>query len=384
MQSRDDIPIKLLIMTDTAILGPGGSERFLRNLLLRLPQERYRIDVLQLAAEPAAAERVAELNLPAIHVLHRPIGASYGLRGLATLNFVRARVRREGYAIVQSQHEKSDLINALLPRRHGMRKISNRRDMGFQKSARVRSLFRLLNRRFDRVIAPTARIVEALIANENVERKQCRVFANGVDTQRFRPNPGQRLRIRTELGLDRESKLIGCVASFTPVKRHVDLLDAFAQVRLRHPRARLLLIGEGPLRAQIEERIAALDLTADVHLLGARADVENLLPALDAFVLASSTEGMSNAILEAQACGVPVVATAVGGNPDLVHDRHNGLLVPALAPDALATALAELLDHADLREAMGSAARAQIEESHSLEAMASAYDCFYRELVYAR
>ncbi len=120
-----------------------------------------------------------------------------------------------------------------------------------------------------------------------------------------------------------------------------------------------------------------------MHLLGARSDVENILPALDIFALVSSTEGMSNAILEALACGVAVVATSVGGNPDLVESNRNGLLVPALAPDALAAALNQLLGEPQRMTAMGVAARACVEREYSLDAMVAAYEALYRGLANA-
>jgi len=371
--------LRLLILTDTAILGAGGSERFLRNLLERLPAERYSIDVLQLAEAPVAGARVAELGNPAIRLAHHPIGPIYGTRALTAFGAIRARVRRGDYDVIQSQHEKSDLINALLPR--SVRKISNRRDMGFQKSARVRALFRRVNGRFDRIVAPTGSIIDALVSDERVERARCGTIPNGVDMQRFHPaTPEQRLRLRSALGFDAQQRLLGCVASFSPVKRHVDLIAAFARLRSADPRAHLLLIGEGALRADVERQIAQLQLSTSVHLLGARADVERILPALDAFVLASSTEGLSNAILEAQASGLPTVATNVGGNPDLVR-ADTGILVPAHAPDALAQALGEVLAAPARAAEMGMRARAHVEATHSLEAMAAAYESMYRELV---
>ena len=162
--------------------------------------------------------------------------------------------------------------------------------------------------------------------------------------------------------------------------RHDALIDAFARVRAACPSAQLLLIGEGPLRADVQSRIRAADLGSSVHLLGARADVETILPARDAFALASSTEGLSNAILEAQACAVPVVATAVGGNPDLVEPGVTGWLVPAGDATALANALLDLARSPAQRDAMRAEARRRVENTHSLAAMTAAYAQLYREL----
>ncbi len=297
----------------------------------------------------------------------------------------RARVRRGDYHIVQSQHEKSDLINALLPRGAGLRTISNRRDMGFQKSARVSALFRTLNGRFDRIVAPSQSILDKLIADENADAKRCHAIPNGVDTSVFRPaDVDERRALRAALGFSDDEVLFGCVASFSPVKRHVDLLTAFADVVRTNPNARLLLVGEGPLRGDVEAQIAALDMSRHVALLGARADVERILPALDAFVLASNTEGLSNAILEAQACGLPVVATAVGGNPDLVHAGKTGWLVAAESPAELARALRDVIDNPQTARAFGANARAHVQREHSVDAMAASYERLYRELADVR
>jgi glycosyltransferase involved in cell wall biosynthesis len=374
-------PLRLLMMTDTAILGPGGSERFLRNLLGRLPSQRYAIDVLQLAPPPPAAQQVAQLDNAGVRLLHQPIDAIYAPRGLAAFRKVRERVARGDYDIVQSHHEKSDLICAFLPRTRGVRRISNRRDMGFQKTRRVRSVFRHANARFDRIVAPSRSILDALVKDENANRARCLAIPNGVDTQRFRPaDAAQRERLRAALGFGAGECLIGCVASFTPVKRHDTLIDAFARVRREHAQARLLLVGAGPLRSDIEARIGAAGLDGAVQLRGARAHVENVLPALDLFALSSSTEGLSNAILEAQACGLPVVATDVGGNVDLVQPPGTGILVPPVQADAFAQGLAELIREPERRRACGAAARSRIEREYSLAAMSAAYERLYEEL----
>jgi glycosyltransferase involved in cell wall biosynthesis len=181
--------------------------------------------------------------------------------------------------------------------------------------------------------------------------------------------------------VDDTALVFGCVASLTPVKRHVDLIEAFAIVHARLPAARLLLIGDGPLRTTISEQIASLGLQDAVDLLGDRSNIETLLPALDVALLTSSTEGMSNAILEAMACGLPVIATSVGGNLQLVEHQVSGLLVPPSNPAALADAMLALADMPALRRTMGTAGRARIEREFSLDAMAQSYDRLYRRLL---
>jgi glycosyltransferase involved in cell wall biosynthesis len=287
--------------------------------------------------------------------------------------------------VIQSQHENSDIFNALLPR-GPLRaiRISNRRDTGFLKSPRLRLASRLLNRRFDRIIAPTTAVLDAVAVTERTSRRRMLCIPNGVDALRFQPGDAlARQRVRTDLGLPADALLVGCVADLFAVKRHVDLIDAFARARAVHPRAHLLLIGDGPLRGMIEARVHDRRVADAVHLLGSRKDIDAILPAFDLFALVSDTEGLSNAILEAQACGLPVVATAVGGNPDLV-DEACGILVAARDPEAQGKAIAALLNDPARRERMGTAARNRVVRAYSLDAMMQAYAALYLEHAHVR
>lgn len=372
---------RLLILTDSPITVSGGSERFLRNLLGQLPAEHYHVTLVHLCETPPA-DAVMHGDLPPSvrNVRFMPFTALYGKQGIRAFLALRKLVKTEAFDVIQSQHEKSDVFNALLPR--GTRKalrISNRRDTGFLKSPRLRQLSRLLNRRFDMIVAPSASILDAVERNEGAPRSRMHCIANGVDTDRFRPwaAPDRREAL-IALGCTDTDPMIGCVADLVPVKRHEDLVDAFADLHGELPNARLILVGEGPCREAIERRIRELGLTNSVRLLGRRPDIGKLLPALDLFVLASDTEGLSNAILEAQACGLPVVATNVGGNPDLV-DADCGVLVAPRDPAALADAMARLLRDRARMERMGAVARMRAVRDHSIAAMTRAYTALYRE-----
>lgn len=377
--------LRLLFLTDCPIAASGGSERFLRNLVNGLAQEQFSISVVQLCDEPPAAARVYEAAIPSsIDFRYLPCSAVYDRSGVHAYRILRRIVMRQGFHVIQSQHENADVFNALLPRgRLGAIRISNRRDTGFLKSAKLRLASRFLNRRYDRIIAPTPAILDAVTTRENALRNRMLCIPNGVDTSHFRPaDNGVRERLRASLGFAADTLLLGCVADMFAVKRHVDLVDAFAQVHNAFPQAKLVLIGDGPLREAIEEQVRNHCMDSCVHLLGTRMDVDRILPALDLFVLASDTEGLSNAILEAAACALPVIATRVGGNPDLVDDQ-TGMLVPARAPAALARAVSSLLSDSTLRVRMGVAARARVVRHHSLRTMTQAYAALYHEHAHA-
>ena len=374
--------IRLLLLTDTSIAFAGGSERFLRNLVTLLPRNRYDITVVQFDAGhfPESEKHHMAGGGPA-RIIRMPVEAVYGRGGMGALRALRAMILDGRFDIVQSHHEKSDLINALLPRRPGCIHISNRRDMGYKKSSKLKWLFRRLNTRFDCVVAPSQPILGELARTEALEARRMLWIPNGVDTLRFHPRPpAARAAMRQSLGLRTDALAFGCVARMTPEKRHVDLVDAFARVHAAFPQARLLLMGDGPLRGELEARAASLGVADAVRMLGMRPDVEAILPALDVGMLASSTEGMSNAILEMMACGLPMIATDVGGNPSLVQAGATGLLVPACLPDRLAEAMLVLATDPALRHRMGEAARLRVQREFSLAAMVRAFDHAYRRL----
>ncbi len=204
---------------------------------------------------------------------------------------------------------------------------------------------------------------------------------NGVDTRRF--SPGHRQAARAALDIAPGSIVIGTVARLDPVKDQTGLLRAFARVA-DDPRALLLIAGDGPCRAELEITVSALGLRGRVCLLGERNDVPRILAALDVFVLSSIGEGMSNTILEAMATGLAVVATRVGGNPELVVHGVTGLLVEPRSPDALAAAMRHYLEDPVPMARHGRAARELAQSEFSLERMVGAYEQLYGQLLRAR
>ncbi|MDG0857591.1 TIGR03088 family PEP-CTERM/XrtA system glycosyltransferase [Roseateles puraquae] len=203
-------------------------------------------------------------------------------------------------------------------------------------------------------------------------------ICNGVDTQRFGPaaQPPEAWPYRRG-----EHVVIGAVGRMQAVKDPLNLVEAF--LRLRElcpdawPRLRLAMLGGGPLHAAAQERLTQAGAIAQAWLPGDRKDVASLLPHVDVFALPSQAEGISNTLLEAMACGCAPVATAVGGNPELVDDGVNGLLVPSQDSAALATALARLVSDAALRERLAAASLARARAEFSLQTMVDAYGALY-------
>jgi glycosyltransferase involved in cell wall biosynthesis len=270
----------------------------------------------------------------------------------------------------------ANIVATLGARWAGVPVVSGRRNLGYWHTPREIRILRFLNR-FTRAFVANSEAVRSETARrEGVSRECIRVIPNAVDTERFHPAaPGERERIRVRLGFAATAPLVGCVANLRPVKGHEVLLDAFAAACAHLPEARLALIGEGPAEASLRERARALGILDRLHFLGLRDDVPDLLRAFDAAVSASHSEGLSNALLEAMASGLPTVATSVGGNTELLEDGLLGTLVPPGDPAAMAIALRDLLTSPDRCRRLGAAARDRVRSRNSPD---SVLDAWYR------
>jgi sugar transferase (PEP-CTERM/EpsH1 system associated) len=221
-----------------------------------------------------------------------------------------------------------------------------------------------------------------LIEDVRVPAAKVSAIHNGVDLSRF--GRAGRLESRLRLDLPAEAVIVGTVGRLDPVKDQAGLIRAFAKVRSAHPEALLVVVGDGPCRAELEDVVAASGQGEHVRLLGNRDDIPAVMAALDVFVLPSIAEGISNTILEAMASGLPVVATRVGGNPELVEDGIGGALVPRQDPSALAAAIAAYVADPELRRRHGLASRQRATGHFSLERMAEAYANLYTNLAAGR
>jgi len=205
---------------------------------------------------------------------------------------------------------------------------------------------------------------------------------NGIDTARFHPNSKARQAVRDALGCSERAFVWLTVGRLEPVKNHLELLRAFREVAAVNPHARLLIAGQGPLQAATQQRIAELGLVDRVRLLGLRRDIPELLNAADAFVLPSLWEGMPLTLLEASATALPIVATDVGGNAEVVLEGKTGYLVPVKDTNSLAQAMLRVMNLSEAdRSAIGQAGRAHVVQNFDLERVVDRWEALYRELL---
>jgi glycosyltransferase involved in cell wall biosynthesis len=237
----------------------------------------------------------------------------------------------------------------------------------------------------DRAIAVCELARQVEIEQTGVSPDKVVTIHNGIDVGKFSyPGPQSPAQVRDSFGIPKGVPLVGTVGRFRPQKGLADLLAAMVQVRHLIPSARLLLVGGGELLDDLETKALSSGLGTAVTFAGMRSDVPKILAALDVFVSSSLWEGMPNAILEAMAAGLPVVATAVGGTPEVVEDGVTGLLVPPGDPKALAEAIACLLQDIDLRQQMGQAGRGRVTQHFSIERMVERTQTLYEQLLVAK
>jgi glycosyltransferase involved in cell wall biosynthesis len=245
-------------------------------------------------------------------------------------------------------------------------------------------LNRLLTPLTDAFIAVAQNHGRFLVTHERFPASKVRVIANGVDTERFRPRIGAGADLRTELGAPSTAPLVGIVAALRPEKNHELFLRTAAIVRRRRPDAQFVIVGDGPERQKLEQVAASFDLNPGAHFLGSRSDIPQLVAGLDLFALTSHNEANPVSILEALACGVPVVSTRVGSVEETVREGITGFLVEPGDADQAANRWLQLINDRPLRNQMGDAGRRLVIEHCSLEKMVAGYQQLIRDIYSAK
>jgi len=223
--------------------------------------------------------------------------------------------------------------------------------------------------------------VERYIRVGAAPKNKIRFMPNGIDTAKFKPNKAVGQRLRNELGVDNYFVWLA-VGRFEEAKDYPNMLRAFSMIVSKKLDVVLLLVGQGSLMEEVKKLASELKLEDKVRFLGVRRDVPDLMNAADTYVMSSAWEGMPMVLLEAGACGLPVVATDVGGNSEVVLNGKTGFIVPPRNPEALAQAMEKMMAlPKEKRLEMGEAGRAYIEANYSLEHVVDQWEGLYMELL---
>lgn len=373
-------PTTLCVFTQH--LGTGGIETRMSRVIGGLPRPEFKVHWMGFGQPNPHLVRTAGPDVE-LTVFERDLNAPR-IDGLLIGRIAR-RMREIRPDIVHVHNWSTSLYAILGARFGGARRVifeSGGREQPEGATRRQISMMRALRPHVDQLTSVSAFLSREMDDNWGVAPGSTRTMPTGIDLARFRG--GDRARARQRLGVPEDAVVVGTIGMFRPVKRIEDLLEAGLALMPRHPRLHLVLVGsrhDGEVPADIKARAAAAGMTARVHLPGRLEDSATILPAFDVFVNASVFEGVSNAIIEAMAAALPVVATAVGGNPEVVFDGDDGFLIPPRDPDALARALERLLRDEALRQRLGARARAIAEAEHGIAGMVDAYAQLHRALL---
>jgi glycosyltransferase involved in cell wall biosynthesis len=289
-------------------------------------------------------------------------------------------IRRRGVRIVHGTDFVTNFLGLLAARLARARVVVSRVDLGHQRPG-----FGPLRRRVEKIVSALADVVcanaEAVgrlcITEEGCSPERMVVVRNGIDLRRFDDQAARAVGGPFPGG----GPVVSVVANLWPVKDHRTLVEAAALVRRRIPDVRFALVGDGPEREHLERRIGELGLRDAVHLLGTRYDVPAILARSSAFCLPSRAEGLSNAIMEAMAAALPVVATEAGGNAELVQHGSTGFVVPVGDATSMAERLVEVLSDPGRAREMGRRGRAAADRELSLERKRERYRELYCNLL---
>jgi glycosyltransferase involved in cell wall biosynthesis len=352
-------------------LNIGGAEKALAHLLTYLDRDRFEPTVACLyGGDGPVADEIRTLDIPVID-----LGMMAKWRWDALWRLYRL-LRCQRPTILHTWMFHANIPGRVIGRLARVPiVISSERTMGMERRWRYR-VNRATHPLADRVICVSQGVADFVTQQVGIPSHKITVIPNGIELHSFERLPDKR-QARTDLGFPSDGLLVGTVARLDPVKRLDVLLEALASL----PNVNAVIVGDGSERAKLMALSDRLELEGCTHFAGQQEHVLPWLAAMDVFVLSSDWEGMSNALLEAMAAGLPVVATAVGGSPEVVIDGVTGLLVPPRDPEALTQAIARLLHDPGLRGQMGEAGRERVLRDYSIERMVERTQALYRSLL---
>lgn len=354
--------------------GWAGGERYLLGLATELDRKRFKLSVI-VPGDGLLVDRLRALDIETRRV---PLNERL-VSPAAFLGLVRT-LRRLHPAIVQSHGARSNVYTRLAARYVGVPIVFSTVHnslFDYEVAGWRRALYvlaeRLTSPLADRILSVSEAIARDLVARYRIDAARTAIVRNGIDAWAFRP-ARERSVVRAELGIADGRRVIVMAGRMTPQKGWDVLLEAAARLAPARTDLAWVLVGDGPLRPALTRRAAELGVA--VRFTGARSDMADILGCADVVVLASRSEGLPFTLLEAMALGKPVVATRVGGVPEVVEDGRTGRLVPRDDPAALASAVAGVLDAPDAR-VMGARGRTRVETSFTLDGMVRAVERLY-------
>ena len=367
-------PFRLAYLTTG--LSYGGAETQLKHIVIELKSRGWEIIIISMLPPIAYNRELADSGIEVISLNMRR-----GKLRAGALFEAGSILRRWRPHVVHSFMVHANIL-ARLSRLIHWAPVQSSSARNTHEGGNLRMLaYRLTDPICDMTTQVSQAGVKRYVTIGAVPEGKIRMIPNGVETESFRPHPELRQRLRTELNID-DALVWLAVGRFEKQKDYPNLIRAFAKLATNRSNAILLVVGEGSLEREITSLVASLGLQERIRFLGVRRDMPAVMNAADAFVLASSWEGMPNTLLEASASELPIVATDVGGSREIVVDRQTGLLVPPHDSQALAEAMQNIMGlTAAERTRLGQAGRTFVDENFGLRSITSVWESLYSDLL---
>lgn len=355
----------------------GGTEGQVIELVRGLSQN-YLPYAAAIHVQGAHLSAIRELGVEPLEI---PLnGSLVHLQTAAQVFALASHLRRNQIDLVHAQDFYSSVIGVPAARLAGAKVVVGRLDLGHWHGKGQKWMLAAACRGAHHLIVNAQAIKEKIMKSEKISFRRISVIPNGIDLSRFDMQKCQALTAPLPL-LEGKKIVVHLANMIHPVKAQELLLEAMKKIVQEKPDTALLLVGDGPRRPLLERMVGELGLSNHVHFLGYRTDVPALLMRCQVGVLCSDAEGLSNAIIEAMAAGLPMVVTNAGGNRELVHNGENGFVVPVRQPSALAARLVELLESETLRQRLGAVGRQMVERELTPAALLAKHDAVYRQVL---
>ena len=366
--------IKIMQISDT--LRFGGIERIVKNFAVSLDRRDYAFSACALDTDGVFGDELRTLGFP-VHVLGKAPGIDLRLCGK-----LYELLRRERVDIVHT-HNFSPLLYVTPVARLAGVKVHVHTEHSrtiFPDAKRRMVAERVLSNFVDTITAVSNQVRNDMIKYEKIHPEKTQVIINGIETDV--PSITQsREALLAHLGIKENALIVGVCCRLVEQKGVQYLIESIPDVLRSYPCAKFVIVGDGPLRAELEELSVRLGVGPSVVFTGFRTDVNDLLHVIDVYVLPSLFEGTPLGLLEAMRAGCPVIVTNVGSNDELVEDGMSGLIVPPKRPDLLSQAVIKMLSDSSTRLAMGRCAKQRMVREFSLNSMMQKYDVLYKDLM---
>jgi glycosyltransferase involved in cell wall biosynthesis len=360
-------PIHILYVIDQ-LCEAGGAERILLKMIQLLPRERFRCSLVTFKIDETIN---LFKELPCPHLV-LPLGRTYDWNALQTARKIRKFIRDEEVKIVHTFHETSDLWAGLVSKLSGRPAlVSSRRDMGILRSPKHDFGYRMMNPMVDLVLAVSEEVRRFCIQKDHLSPEKVVTLYNGLELSRISNRNGNR-SLRCELGIEASAPIVATVGHIRPVKGIDVLVETAARVAREFPGVAFLVIGRNSdpkYCRELESRIAELGLRENIRFFGESENISSLLQMCDVFFLPSRSEGFSNALIEAMACGLPCIATRVGGNAEAIEEGCSGYLVESEDSQTAAERILALLRNPEKARKMAEAGRDTVERKFTADVM---------------